>query len=47
MSAERTYRIYGNSGEYVMPHTPEFPSRESAREYARTWWPDNRHVVIR
>lgn len=43
-----SYRIFGNKGEYVMPHTPEFDTRESAREYARHWFGiDNRYIYVR
>lgn len=42
------YRIFGNRGQYVMPETPEFDTRENAIEYARRWWGiDNIYIAIR
>ncbi len=40
------FRIYGNRGEYVMPATVAYETREDALAYARQWWPDNRFVYV-
>ena len=31
------FTLYGNRGEYRMPYTPQFDTRQAAVDYGRTW----------
>lgn len=41
------FALFGNRGQYRMPHTPTFPTVDEARAYFNFWYPGgNRYIVI-
>ncbi|QAY03101.1 hypothetical protein SEA_FENN_86 [Mycobacterium phage Fenn] len=42
-----SFAIYGNHGEYRMPHTPVFDTKAKAMAYARSWYPNNKFIAVK